>query len=178
MRLLHLELANTDRRSNLLLSDVKGEFFDDLVNIGNVAETVPLAGRADLCVFVINGALLGKPESRAQALWRARLLMGALTETDGLSAGTPTLIVVSKADLLDAPAVKEILHSLSDLADFAIDRGLHAQTLAVGARPDDLQSEPTGLIEFLDWLTTERDIAPNAVAYSNETGRFFWRSGI
>jgi hypothetical protein len=177
MRLLHLEFKRGEDRANLLISDVKGEFFDDLTSGGNVAERVPLAARADMCIFVLNGAQLVEPSSRGAAFWRARLTLGALTEPEGLDGGIPVIFVISKCDLLTVEQLDAAVQAAQPLVDFAHERGLTAEMLAVSARPLDTHKMPIGLEKLLAWLTADRQrSSTTAPASEQSTGRYFWRS--
>jgi hypothetical protein len=179
MRLLHLELSTSDRTANLLMSDVKGEFFDDLINGVSVGVTVPLARRADACIFMLDGARLVDPADRAATLWRSQLLIGALTEPDGLAQGTPILLAVSKCDLLDASGLESILNDVAELEAFAQRRGTRTQVLSLSARPGDARLGTVGLEELLDWSTRDDPAADEAVgALDTQTGRYFWRGRL
>ncbi|MBF4563128.1 GTPase domain-containing protein [Microbacterium sp. VKM Ac-2870] len=178
MRLLHLELAaGPSRRASLLFSDVKGEFFGDLVDGQPVAESVPLAKRADLCVLVIDGEHLKQPADRAGSLWRSRLMLGALTEAGGLLPGTPLLITISKSDLLSRSARDEVEAAVEPLRRFASDRNLVPEIAFISARPDDAQDAPRGLESVLEWATRDRrrELESDSLP-APATGRYFWRT--
>jgi hypothetical protein len=87
MRLLHLKLRRSGRIHNILLSDVRGEYFENIVNGSKPAADIKLAARADLCLIGIDGASLALPAERQRAISRARLLIGGLTELGGLRPG-------------------------------------------------------------------------------------------
>ena len=180
MRLLHLELADdAGSYRNLLLSDVKGEFFGDLIAGRSVDEAVPLAKRADLCVLVIDGSKASDTAARSECVWRSRLLLGALTEDGGLVGGTRLLIAVSKSDLLAEPEKSSLQALISPVLTFAEGRGLRPEIVFISARPEKAEDEPQGLQFVLKWMTREdrigssTDLEPRVNAE-----RFFWKEEI
>jgi hypothetical protein len=173
MRLLHLEVDNGARRVPILMSDVKGEFFDDLVHRGGARETIPLARRADRCVLVIDGARLKEESDRFQSLLDARLMVGALTEPGALRRGAPILITLTKSDSLNSTLLEEVRPEIHELASFASDRGLEPTILVTSARPENSALEPKGLQDLLEWLVEPRVRATVFVEAQNPT-RFFW----
>lgn len=178
MRLLHLELASdAGIRKSLLFSDVKGEFFGDLIHGQSVTNAVPLAERADLCVLVIDGGRLADPADRAESVWRSRLLLGALSEPGGLRTGTKILILISKSDLLPVSVRSEVEQSVNGLRVFATGRTLSAETVFVSARPEAAQEDPQGLEAVVDWVSSETSSPPpEDTSTAVNEGRFFWRS--
>jgi len=136
MRLLHLRVRREGALHNLLLSDVRGEFFENVVDGAPVEEEVPLAARADVCVLAVDGAAVAQPGERQVAFTRAKLLLGGLVQEGGLSTSTPVLVVVTKADLLEGPARQWAEHRLTQLCDWALKQGVQAVPLFVSARPD------------------------------------------
>jgi len=178
MRLLHLELASdSGLRKSLLFSDVKGEFFGDLVHGQSVTESVPIAERADLCILVVDGQRLTDPAGRAGTFWRSRLLLGALTDPGGLRPGTRLLLLVSKSDLLTSAVRSEVEEAIDALSRFATERGLDPHAVLVSARPDDSEEDPQGLELVMDWVTlAETATAPEDLGTVAAGGRYFWRA--
>lgn len=177
MRLLHLRLAQDSRRIDLLVSDVRGEFFENVINGSDVASEVPLAGRADKSVLVLDGELLASSETRSEALVRARQLIGGMTEAGGLRPGSELLILCSKADLLSESQLTNQAPLLSTLAGFCEQRGLRSRVLIVSARPKKSTSSAFGLEDLLSWLTEAPTHPANAGrARASTSGRYFWRS--
>lgn len=176
MRLLHVTLQNKHRRLALLVSDVRGEFFEDLVNGLDVAQAVPLASRADLAVIAVDGAKLVDAAGVHLALWRAEQLIGALTEPGGLQPGTPLLIAITKADKLSPQQLKDVKSRVeSDLIGFAQSRHVSPEFIAITARPDDHSSAPHNLVRFVNWLTAQRRPAAEDFSPSRLDGRIAWR---
>lgn len=179
MRLLHLEIAARGSKRSLLFSDVKGEFFGELVDGHAVAESVPLASRADLCVLVIDGRNLGNPADRAKNLWRSQLLLGALTEPGGLCEGTRVLLAVSKGDLLSRAATTAATKAIDSLLTLARTRNLEPEVVFVSARPAKAEDSPHGLEAVVDWLTSDDSHRPGEdPAPATQDGRFFWRAKL
>lgn len=177
MRLLHLSLeAESDSRS-LLFSDVRGEFFDEVIDGAPVAESVKLAPRADRCIVTIDGERLAQSGAAETAFMRARMLMGGLMEAGGLDAHTPIAIVCTKWDQVEEGRRPAILRRAEKLAVYAASSGRTAKVFAVSVRPGPPVAPIEGLEELLEWLTSSH---PNEAESENErleeTGRQFWRT--
>jgi hypothetical protein len=99
---LHLRLAVSDRSSatDLLFTDLPGEWTDELVDHGRV-ERLNFLQRADVVWLMIDGRQLLAAETRMWALHRARLLMQRLAPI--LGRDTPVFIVVSRRDVGEQP---------------------------------------------------------------------------
>lgn len=181
MRLLHLRLANGKRRVEFLFSDVKGEFFEGVIDGRAVAHDVPIASRADLAVVLIDGAVVGDLSTRSSAITNARQLIGGLAGSGGLAEGTRLLIVCSKYDLLDAGGREYLQAKLSGLLDFASRYGLLPEAATLAARPSN-GSRAEGLDGFLNWLVNSTsEQTPGARAsmgtYPDEANdRYSWRT--
>lgn len=172
MRLLHLRLRRHGRLQDLLLSDVKGEFFENIVDGAGVAREVPLATRADLCLLMVDGASVANTIHRQSAVTRARLLLGGLCESDGLRPGTTIAIVLTKIDLI-APADRPWAEAqLTELRQWALGRGFDATALCVAARPPD--GPPEGLELLLDYFLPPPRPRKVAVPPAEPCDRQFW----
>ncbi len=177
MRLLHLEIANYERRVSLLASDVRGEFFEEVANGSDVELSVPLADRADLCILVLDGERLEDPADRDLAVWRAGLMLGGLAEPGGLSKSVPLLIVVSKSDLLSASARREAKDAIElGVAKFARDRNFDVTYLELSARPRDTGLDPTNIDLLLKWIVQARATDKEFFSPDRTSGRISWRS--
>lgn len=154
MRFLHLRLAEDGQRRALLPTDLRGELFEDLVNGAKVADRIPIAATAAKTVLLVDGATLADLRSRETAETNALLLIGSLASAGGLRHGSPLLIVLSKADLLDHD--KALLGwakaCLSRLEDEAKRRGFtNVDHLVLAARPE-AGGSPQGLKRLLKWM--------------------------
>ena len=160
MRLIDLRLRDaTGRCVNLLLSDIKGEFVRQVIEGEPVSNELPLAVRADRAAVVIDGEKIGDRHRREQALTRARLAIGALTDPGGLPRGRPVAILLTKHDRLDKEAREWFTGRAEELRAFAQQRGSPATTLITAARPEGTPHRPEGLADVLAWL-----VAPPLVA--------------
>ncbi|MGB7159800.1 MAG: hypothetical protein WBD40_17165 [Tepidisphaeraceae bacterium] len=157
MRLIDLRLRNqAGERVCLLLSDIKGEFVRQIVEGAPAHQELPLAVRADLTMVVIDGEKVASVYHRGEALTRARLLIGALTEPGGIRVGCPVLLVLSKGDLLDTETRSWFEAKASKLRAFAETRGVKAGIIVTAARPLAMPHKPAGLTDLLSWLVTPR----------------------
>jgi len=148
MRLVHLRIQREARVHNLLFSDVRGEFFENIIDGAAVSAEVPLAGRANVCLLLIDGAGVANVLHRQSMISRAQLLIAGLTEPGGLRDGTPVMILLTKGDLLSADVKAWASSHMDSLSELAARRHLVPRALIVAARP--LDSAQFGLEEVLD----------------------------
>jgi hypothetical protein len=178
MRLLDLRLSRRGRRISLMFSDVRGEYFEDITAGRPVEEAVPLAWRADLAAFVVNGDDINDLSRRAGAMHLMRLLIGGMTESGGLRPDTPFAVVVSKADRVEATAVTWFEQQAEGLVAFAQSRGLgEAHTFVTAAFPDASTPGQTGLEGLLDWMTAPSAPVESAARPEPAGLRTFLRRG-
>lgn len=153
MRLLDLRLAGVGGRVNLMFSDVRGEYFEDVVGGRPVSEAVSLAARTDLTLILLDGGELADRFARGAEITFARQLIGGLTEAGGLRPGLPVALVVSKADKLDNDARLWLDQRLDGLAEFATERGMGTvERFVTAAFPKAELPEHVGLASLLEWL--------------------------
>jgi hypothetical protein len=176
MRLIDLRLHQPGgRRVSLLLSDIKGELVRQVIEGAPVSEELALAVRADLAAVVIDGEKIADPHCREQALTRARVLIGALTDPGGVPPGRPLAILLTKRDQLDANAAEWFAARAEQLCAFAQERGAPATTLITAARPAQAPHRPEGLGELLAWLVSPRDDASDLkLPPAGLSERSFW----
>jgi hypothetical protein len=178
MRLLHLLLGSETQPLNLLISDIRGELFGNVINGSPVEIEVPLAARADLAIVLVDGKRIADVAKRQQAASNARQLIAGLARAGGLVAGTRVAIVCSKADLLNANAKAFMDSQIARLVDFAERAGLIATPSYLSARPDDHDAALQGLESLLKWVAeSEPPISPVREQGHDEanSGRYFWR---
>ncbi len=179
MRLLHLRLKKEGLAVDLLASDVRGEFFENIINGADVADEVPLASRADTCVLVLDGKLLANPVTRGEAFVRARQLIGGLTEPGGLRAGTRLAILCSKGDLFPTNLRDALQAPIERLVELGARRGLRPTVMIVSARPDEATVPAQGMEELLTWLTDADDSPTETLNVRGFEGeRYFWRAEV
>jgi hypothetical protein len=100
---LHLEVAadnpaNPDLRRNLLLADVTGELFEELVTGARRASDLPEIWRADHLAIVLDGRKLSTPEEEQAERMKMETLARVLIEQEALVTPDALSIVVTKLD--------------------------------------------------------------------------------
>lgn len=175
LRVLHLRLANgVGAHQALLLSDIKGEVFEDLLLGNGVADgLVQLAQRADKVALVIDGERIAELATRQGAVFQARQLIGALSEPGRVRAESPMQIILLKRDLLNDEQLAWFEAESAKLQQFATSRGLIAVTgAAISARPKD-HGLPVGLEDLLHWMVAPVDRPAVLTTRRSATGRIF-----
>jgi hypothetical protein len=175
LRVLHLRLADdVGAHKALLLSDIKGEVFDDLLLGNGVADGLAqLAQRADKVALVIDGERIAELSTRQGAVFQARQLIGALSEPGRVRAETPMQIILLKRDLLNDEQLAWFEAESAKLRQFATSRGLLGVTgAAISARPKD-QGLPVGLEDLLHWMVAPVDRPAVLPTRRAATGRTF-----
>lgn len=176
MRLVDLRLQQGGKRLPLMLTDIRGELFDGIVEGGPVASLVPLATRADQLVVLIDGKQIASDFKRSVTLAWSKQLIGGLTEAGGVGAGTPTAIVLSKADLVDDEHSQWFAEEAIGLQRLALERGCGpTEIFTVAARPDTSPHEPIDLPPLFNWLTSESTDKAEIRVNDKIEGRSFWR---
>lgn len=173
MRLLHLRLRRYELIRELLISDIPGELFHNVIDGTPVATEVPLAARADVCLVTIDGALLASTSERFRTMTRARLLLGGLFDQQGVALGTRTVLVVTKSDLLSAETLEWTRMKTSELCEWASNDGIDASVVLAAARPE--RGQVQGLDEVLDAIFPEPQIDDISQVKPLGTDREFWK---
>jgi hypothetical protein len=130
--LLHLAIRETHaerRRFDLLLTDLPGEWTDNLVLHAPYAESFRFLQRADGIILVVDGALLMSDQQRHVELQRMRYFSERLANDVNVSRDTPFVIAVSKSDEIDMqmpPAADELRRHVAAL-------GFPATTISIAA---------------------------------------------
>lgn len=177
MRLLHLHLARGNDNKHLLFSDVRGEFFDDVVDGAPVSENVQIAPRADRCIVTIDGERIADPRTAETAFLRAQCLVGGLLAKGGLDVGVPILIVCTKWDRVPEERRPVVLRDAESLASFARKDGRAVQVQPLSVRPGPPISELSGLSELLEWLVSPATLPVGTMTLTLPVGRQFWGPG-
>jgi hypothetical protein len=171
MRVLDLRLAGPSRRVNLMFSDVRGEYFEDVVSGRPVGDAVSLASRTDLLIVLLDGEHLADRYERGPTISFARQLIGGLTEPGGLRRGLPIALVVSKADKLGDDDDVWLDEQVDQLAEFAAQRGMgNVERFATAAFAKADHPENLGLARLLEWLVADRSPEPRAPVPDNPEG--------
>lgn len=172
LRLLHLRIADTEGRLyDLLPSDIRGEYFQDLVDGHRHVDGLrDLTRRADKVIVAIDGARVVALEERQQVVLEARLLLGRLTSKDWMHPDSPLLLLLTKVDLVtSAEDLDWYSTQEAGLLEFAKGRGLsHASAARLSARPT-----PQGLQSLLEWIQAPVARRPFVTASTRGGGRIF-----
>ena len=176
MRLVDLRVERAGTRVPLMLSDIRGELFDSIVEGAPVEEAVPLAARADKLVILVDGEKVADSFQRAGvASWYMQLI-GGLTEPGGVPPGTRTAVVLSKADLVEEENSQWFTAEAQKMRALAAARGLAASEIfSIAARPDLSPHEPLELPPLFEWLLAEESAKTMSSDSGRGQGRSFWR---
>lgn len=151
IRLLHLRLADEKGcLADLMPTDIKGEFFEDLINGRPAADGLQrLVQRADKVIVAIDGEKVAALEERQAAVLEAELLIGRLTDGGWMHPDSTLLLLLTKRDLVNVAEVQTWYDERAEgLVKFAIDRGLTSVTSSyLSAR-----SNPEGFDDLLRWM--------------------------
>ena len=141
---MHLSLDCIDepeKRYEILVTDLPGEWFDWLIDNEDNAERLDFLKRADGILFFVSGEHLSNNQTRHLEIQRARILLGRLVEAVGIPKSVPLVIVVSKADTAEDPFNTDY-SNLNELIDAAVGYGFEPITLFIAS----FSSKP-GVIE-------------------------------
>ncbi len=101
---LHLDLAFRDHQSatneNILLSDISGELFRQLRDVGETVDQIKSLKRADHLCIVIDGEKIVGRESRQVARNDSRSILRSIIEADVISSKCAIDLAISKWDLV------------------------------------------------------------------------------
>lgn len=150
---VHLSLDAAElpqRRVELLLSDLPGEWSSSLINRADVASRFDFLARADAVVLVLDGPNLANNATRHSETMNARNLLTRLANDVNVPRSTPLLIVVSKFDQLDT-----LPNDVDVLRVEAAQLGFNPTIIPVAAISRRLDKVPHGfgLSEFLNAIT-------------------------
>jgi len=140
--LLHLSLRESGaerRRFDLLLTDLPGEWTDNLVLHESTAESFGFLRRADGIILVVDGTLLMSDQHRHTELQRIRYLCDRLANVVNISRNTPFVILVSKSDRIGM----QMPPDANVLAQHAASLGFATTTIssaAFSSKPDEVKS--------------------------------------
>lgn len=149
--LLHIALQKEGQgregRTDLLVTDLPGEWTDNLVARAANAKSFEFLRRADGIILVVDGIVLTSG-GRHVELQRMRNFVERLAETVGISRDIPFMILVSKADEINMtpPALAH------ELKDYVSSFGFPASVVIASAfsrTPDQVKSG-TGVFEAFE----------------------------
>ena len=178
---LHLALqygAKYERRFDLLLTDLPGEWTEELIRRASEAERFRFLCRADGIIVMIDGQSLFS-EQRHVEMHRTELLLDRLAGNLQVDPAVPLVLLISKRDLLP-PEQPDIV---SGLCDRASKLGFTPEVVfaaAFSSRPDEVP-HGTGIKDTIEKILL-RPIPPQPMRdgpVSGEASRFHqfrWRT--
>ncbi|MBG6215571.1 hypothetical protein IWX75_000008 [Arthrobacter sp. CAN_A6] len=175
LRHLHLAIATDERRVDLIISDIRGEVFEAIIDGRSARHELPFLPRVDYCLVLLDGEQMNARSIRDLQMLRGQQLLDGLLEPDSLRDDSSVMLVVTKIDTLDDEARSEAEAGLSELVALIQGRTVSSSVHAISARPED-GSAPVGLSELLDYLT--HDEGKPAVPRTESAlthGRYYWR---
>lgn len=171
--LLHLAIRQTKdprRRFNFLLTDLPGEWTDNLVLKASNAESFRFLRRADGIILVVDGILLNSDQRHVE-LQRMRYFTERLATDVAVSLDTPFVILISKADEFGM----HMPDAATELETFVKGLGFPVTTILAAAfsrKPEEIKSG-TGVFEAIEAvLTTKAAAQPKGAAQVNSTRAF------
>jgi hypothetical protein len=148
------------RRVELLLSDLPGEWSSSLINRADVATRFDFLARADAIVLVVDGPNLANNTTRHLEALNARNLLVRLANDVKVSRDTRLLIVVSKFDKLDS-----LPNDVGTISGEAERLGFKPQVIPIAAVSRRLERTPHGfgLHDFVTAITKPLDLTSGQV---------------
>lgn len=177
--LLHVALRESDgerRRFDLLLTDLPGEWTDNLVLRATYAEAFRFLQRADGIILVVDGTQLISDEHRHTELQRMRYFTERLAHDVNVSRDTPFVILISKSDEIGM----RMPPAANDLREHVAGLGFPAITISAAAfsRTPDAVKSGTGVFSAIETILSHpvhRDGAPSSVEGVEPNARTFRR---
>ncbi len=174
--LLHLaiqEKAANRRRVDLLLTDLPGEWTDNLVLRAANAPSFEFLRRADGIIIVVDGKLLVSHQQFVE-VQRIRQFIERLSTNVGIGRDVPFVLLISKSDEIamrmpeSAIELKEYLESLGY-------RATAVSAAAFSRLPNEVKSG-TGVFEAIETLINSEPIGQNgSIPPATSTDRSFQR---
>ena len=130
--LLHLglrEASGERRRFDLLLTDLPGEWTDNLVKKASASDAFKFLARADGIIVVVDGKLLTVDETRHAVQQEMIYFVDRLAGTVGVSKDTPFVLLVSKSDEID----ELVPPAATELASHIEQHGYHVTVISAAA---------------------------------------------
>lgn len=148
--LMHLALRernDSDRRFDLLITDLPGEWSTDLVKDAGTADRFRFLKRADAIVVTLDGPLLLGQERHA-AIHSAKMLLTRLSDTLQVDRSIPLILMVTKCDEIEMNAPPAV----AAVASHATSAGFDAKVIlisAVSRTPQNVKSG-TGVMDVIE----------------------------
>jgi hypothetical protein len=178
--LLHLglrESAGERRRFDLLLTDLPGEWTDNLILRASHAPSFRFLQRADGILLVVDGISLMSNAQRHAELQRMRYFCERLADDVNIGRDTPFIIVVSKSDEIDM----QMPPAATELCDYVTGLGFPATKISAASfsrKPERFESG-TGVFAAIetvlghrteDGATPPKNAPPGGRAFSSFRG--------
>lgn len=174
IRHLHLAVASRTRRVDLVVSDIRGEVFESIVDGADAHDQLPFLPRVDVCLVLVDGELMRRASTRTLQLLRAKQLLMGLLAPDALADGAKVLIVATKADTLTPQLQDTVTSELDKMVSSVLRRPVSVSTSVLSARPAD-QTSRQGLVEVFEILVSDRERRPQIRQQVTLPGaRYFW----
>jgi len=177
--LLHLAVQKIDDdgqevRTDMLVTDLPGEWTDNLVARAANAKSFEFLRRSDGIILVVDGVVLTST-TRHVEIQRMRNFSERLAHDVGISRDTPFVLLVSKADeieMQEPPIVRDLRDHISALG-FPVSVVIAS---AFSRRPQEVKSG-TGVFEAFEAILSYRTTGNRngLPAFANGSGRSFQR---
>lgn len=149
--LLHMairEVGAERRRFDLLLTDLPGEWTENLVLRASHAQSFRFLQRADGIILLVDGIMLMSDDQRHAELQRMRYFSERLANEVEVSRDTPFVILVSKSDEIDM----QMPHAANELCEYVAGLGFPVTTISASSfsrRPEAFKSG-TGVFDAIE----------------------------
>jgi|JI10StandDraft_1071094.scaffolds.fasta_scaffold217870_2 hypothetical protein len=153
--LLHLALNRGVQRTDVILTDLPGEWTKNLVDRAATAERLRFLRRADGLLIVIDGPSLNTPKRHSE-VQRCKHLIERLLDSVGVAASTTLVFVITKCDEIDMhrPADAEELLAHARTKGFTP----HLVMCAAFSRTPAVTPNGTGVFDALKVIIDQEDL--------------------
>jgi double-GTPase-like protein len=176
MNLALREMKDRKRHIELLLTDLPGEWTNQLINRAEIATRFDFMKRADGVIYVIDGRHLADSGRKHVEVHKAKLLLGRLLQSPLVTSDVPLVLLVSKSDELDmnAPPAAE------QIREAAVSLGFEPNLIlsASFSRNNPNVQSGTGVIEAISFIvnyeltpSTESNDEADGVAFGRMFGK-------
>jgi hypothetical protein len=175
--LLHLALSdmqNGNRRVELLLTDLPGEWTTGLIKQSQTSDKFAFLQRADGLVIAVDGPKLLDAGQKHVELLNLRQLIDRLADKVNLNRATPVFIAVCKGD----EAGLAVPQGLDEIVEHARSKGFgaHAVVIASFSRKPKEVENGHGIRELVEAIIDHQSPTTPRTAISPEPQRSFGRS--
>jgi len=132
---LHLLVEHEGMLRDLLLTDIWGETFENVIDGAAASNELPIAARADVAMLMVDGERIADAAERQDAIRRARMLAGGLSERGVLRPQARLIVALNKTDLLSDEDKQWWLENREQVAEPARRRLTDVRCIEIAARP-------------------------------------------